>query len=184
MNLLDLAEAVVQPHQVVWANQNGPRPKKPYFRLNVRSRAGAPPVIGDSDADGHFLVSEMVLLRVELECFGQSAFAKASAAASRLRFPSVSYLAQALGVGVGPVEGVRDMTALLNDSQYEERALLEFSAYVTASDLDNLGLIEHVLLNCPEGHTHIITSPNAPQRSNDSPAFYSIDAVSGVSEAE
>lgn len=167
MSLLELAEAAAQPWQVVWANQNGPRPAKPYFRLQVRGRTGSMPAIGALNDQGHAPISEHVTLRVDLECFGLQAFEKVSAAASRLRYPSVTNLADALKIGVGTVGQVRDLTALMSGSQYEERAMLEFTAHIGSLAYDNLGLIEHVVFECPgyteddTGHAHTVSAPGA-----------------------
>jgi hypothetical protein len=161
--LLDLLIPLATPRSIILADQNGERPQKPYFTLKVRSSAGAPLIESKPNAQGAATYHEHTLLRCEVNCFGRDSADLLRRIGIRLRMPSTSDKAAGLGVSISAVDQVRDITALLQASQREERAMLEFNAYTVASVTDDVSLIEHVVLNCPAegGHQHVISSPAA-----------------------
>ena len=61
----------------------------------------------------------------------------------RLRLPRHVNRAVALGIGVAVVNGATSVAVLMNENQYEQRGILEFTAHVGVEITDDVGLIEH-----------------------------------------
>lgn len=155
---------LAMPRMIIWADQNGPRPEKPYFTLKTSAVGTSPLHASPPDAAGVATYREHRLIRCEIGCYGRDAVDLTTALAMRMRMPGAALAAEALGVGLGRFEAVRDLSVLLNTSQREGRAMLEFTASVVGSLAEQVGLIEHVVLECPapaEGHQHVISSPSA-----------------------
>jgi hypothetical protein len=162
---MDFLLPIAEPRMIIWADRNGPRPEKPYFTIKVRGTSSAKLVETPPDANGVATFREHRLIRCEVACFGKDAIALAQTLSVRMRLPSQTLRAEQCGISLASVEDVRDLTALLNASQREERALLEFTGYALGEVADNVGLIEHVVLECPvgggTGHQHVISMPDA-----------------------
>lgn len=154
-----LIAPLVAPGLLILADQNGPRPDKRYATLSVRSTAPITVVKRPVDANGVIEVVQPQQMVVEVQWFGQGSFQSAQEAGVKLRFPSVVDRAEVLGVSIIDIRSVTRVPELLNQSQYEERAILEFLAYDTIALGDDVGLIEHVELDC-FSHTHVIDTPN------------------------
>ena len=161
--LLDLLIPLTLPRPIILADQNGSRLQQPYFTVKVRSSTGAPLVESKPDPQGAAVFHEHNLLRCEIQCLGRDAANLLRVLGVRMRMPSTSRNAQDLGLSISSVDQARDITALLQASQREERAMLEFNAYAVTSVSEVVSLIEHVVLNCPAegGHQHVISSPDA-----------------------
>lgn len=158
-----LLAPLVAPGPLILADQNGPRPGKPFAALAVRSMPGHPMTYErEPNADG---VAELVQHRqvvVELQTFGNGAFEFAETVALKLLFPSNVMRAEALGLGVSRINNVLRVPELLNQSQYEERGVLEFTVYDSLSGLDNVGLIENVEIDC-QGHQYLVSKPQGQE---------------------
>lgn len=161
--LMDLLIPLAMPRMIVWADQNGPRPDKPYFTLKTSSVGTAPLHAGTPDANGTATYVEHRRIRCEIGCYGKEAAALMSTLAMRLRMPAAAMEAERLGVGIGAFEAVRALSVLLNSSQREERAMLEFTAMLAAGASEQVGLIEHVVFTCPapDEHRHVVSQPSA-----------------------
>lgn len=153
-----LLTPIVAPSSLILAEQNGPRPPKPYATLSVRSTALDPPIELPVDENGIAQMVAYMRVIAELQYYGLGAFQSAQIAGLKLRFRSSVALAETLGVSVNNIRTVLRVPELLNETQYEERGLMEFaaSAFVTATD--DVGLIEHAEIVCFD-HTHLISDP-------------------------
>ncbi|EHL99380.1 hypothetical protein HMPREF9946_03142 [Acetobacteraceae bacterium AT-5844] len=161
--LLDLLIPLAMPRPLILADQNGPRPEKPYYSLKVSLIGSAPLIETKPNKQGAAIYHEHGTLQCEVQCFGKDAAALLRQLGIKLRMPLTAIKAEQAGVSIASVDQARDLTALLQASQYEERAILEFRAHAIASVTDDVSLIEHVILNCPaeDGHQHVISSPDA-----------------------
>lgn len=147
--------------EVVWADQNGPLPPKPFAAIRVSgTRPAAHPETGPVEEDGSAVVTEHRVLDVEVMTYGPGAYALAESLTLALRLQSVLFVASQENIGIGIIGQARRVPALLMSSQYEERGMVEFRAHVAASASDRLGVIEHVVIG-GNGEDDIITSPGA-----------------------
>lgn len=159
-----LLAPILAPIPVILSRQNAPRPAKPYAALDVQDNGAAAWLVeGPSDANGNAVFTEHRRVSAEVQLFGQGAMDRGSDLGMRLRLPRHVDRAIALGVSVARVHGSTNATLLLNEDQYEERGIFEFTAYHAARITDDLGLIEHADLDCsgPDGtdHQHLIDAP-------------------------
>jgi hypothetical protein len=149
------------PYPLIWADQNGTRPPKPYASLKVRSFGSAPLVSRPVDGIGVQTHHEHRTLRAEINVFGAEAVERAQRLSMQMRTPLNAGRAEELGIGISAVDQVRDLATLLHGSQYEQRALLEFTVHAIGTLDEQVGLIEHVVIDCPPDHKHVISYPNA-----------------------
>jgi hypothetical protein len=151
-----LLAPIVAPAPLIHADQNGPRPPKPYATLDiVNAGAAAWLVEHEPGPAGLATFTEHRLVTVEVQFFGQGAQERASALGLRLRLPRHVDRAEALRIGIGVVGGATSLSALLDETQYEDRSVVEFTAHVAADVEDDVGLIEHADFEYP---------PDAPVR--------------------
>lgn len=155
-----LLTPIVAPAMLILADQNGPRPAKPYATLSVRSTALDPPIELPVDENGMAQMVSYVRVIAELQYYGNGAFQSAQTAGLKLRFRSSVSLAETLGVSVNNIRTVLRVPELLNESQYEERGLMEFAASAYLIGTDDVGLIEHAEIYCWD-HTHVVSDPDA-----------------------
>ena len=155
---ISLLAPLLAPHNLIMSEQNGTRPAKPFATVSVRSIRPARATESVPDGVGEIDIWEHRANTVEIQVFGDNASDIASLLALKLRYPSTADRAESLNIGISNITSVLRVPELLNTSQFEERAILEFTAYDLLLGSDNVGLIENVELDCFE-HTHIISSP-------------------------
>jgi hypothetical protein len=159
---ISLVSSLVAPNKLILSDQNGTRPAKPYATISVRTVTPARPQQSIPDATGAIDISQQQLNNIEIQFFGDNSVELANNLSLKLRFPSTSVLADTLNVGIGRVNQVLRVPELLNASQFEERAILEFTAYDVLSGIDQTDLIEKVEIECFD-HVHLVdTSPTTP----------------------
>lgn len=156
---ISLLTPLLAPNKLILSDQNGTRPAKPYATISVRTIQ--PDNVQESipDDDGEVDVWQHQLNTVEVQFFGDNASELANLLSLKLNFPSTSDKAELLNVGIANVSRVIRVPELLNTSQYEERAILEFTAYDVLLATDNVGVIENVEFECYD-HTHIVSRPS------------------------
>lgn len=171
-----LLAPIVAPVPLIFANQNAPRPAKPYATLDVQdTRPAAWLVEGEPDADGNATFREHALVNVEVQFFGTGAVERARDLGRRLRLPRHANRATALGLGIARVIAARDVPFLLNETQYEARGVLEFTAYHLAELTDDLGRVERVELQRDPG-----AEPGGASGADDAPGCsHTIEAPAG-----
>lgn len=155
-NIMALVAPLVAPGSLILAQQNGNRPPKPYATLDIRTTLPARPYQREPDTAGVTELVQQLYRTCELQFYGVDALARAEIAGLSLRFPTVTARAESLGLGVSRVANALRVPELLNQSQYEERAVLEFSVYDAIVASDDVGLIEGVEFECFD-HTHTVT---------------------------
>lgn len=139
-----LLAPIVAPATLILADGNGPRPAKPYATLDVTEAGAAPWLVeGPPDANGVAAFTEHATANVEVQFYGEGAQGRAKALGQRLRLPTAVDRAAALGIGIGTVRPATSLSALLNETQREERSVVEFTAHVTDAVAEAVGLIEH-----------------------------------------
>lgn len=132
--------------ELIFSEQNGPRPAKPYATLSVRSISEQPIIQHQLNGNGIISLAKLQRMIVEVEYFGLGAFSKAQILGLKLQSPSNVIRGDEFGISVSQLRGVSRVPELLNQSQYEERAILEFTAYIMVEGDDDVGLIEHAII--------------------------------------
>lgn len=151
---------MLAPHPLIGANQNGPRPARPYASLDVRSLASARHLIRRApDENGVALYREDGRATVEVMFHGEGSMDRARAFRQRLRAGAAVNRALARGLSVGPVLALNSVPELLNNDEYEERASFEFALLYAEEFEEAAGLIERVEIDCPGGHAHAVSAP-------------------------
>lgn len=142
-----LVADALSPLPVVWADQNGQRPPKPYATIVARqSDSVGQPEHREVDALGDVSVIEQRMVRCEVNVFGPSAHRIAAGLMLRLRLPSLVARADELNLGLANIGRAMNIPELMASSQYEERGMVEFAVYVAAIERDRVGIIEHVVV--------------------------------------
>lgn len=139
-----LAPLSPAPGGLIWADQNAPRPAKPYATVTVRSVDPSPPVSARVDAAGVIAMTQVIRLSVEWQFIGKNALDLARMAAFRIRSETNLDRAKELGLGILNIDSVYPVPEVLNASQIEERAIVEMAVLDSDAFGDNVGLIEEV----------------------------------------
>lgn len=159
-SLQSLLAPIVAPGALIFSEQNGPRPPKPYATISVVEMSPITVVKTKPDVLGQITLHQQQRLSVQVVFFGKHAGERAEAASLKLHFNTHVERAERLGLGILTVQSTTDNPELLNGSQFEERATLEFIVNNSITVDDDVGLIEHVEIECFD-HSHIVDSPNA-----------------------
>lgn len=144
--LFALLEPIVNPLQLVDADDNGSKPSKPFWELRVRGRRTLTRAKSEPDADGIVTHTATTVYDLEMTCHGLDAFTRATAAEMALHFSSTTDRACLLNLGIGQINNVMQVPILLNRSQYEEAGMIDFAVYERAEARDDEGLIEHAVI--------------------------------------
>ncbi|CAG9173084.1 LIC_12616 family protein [Cupriavidus respiraculi] len=129
---------------VIFANENGRRPEKPYIALRVAAAPRLPVHRGPVDTDGMQAVSSHRDAQVELQCFGAGSFDVLDSLGQRLHMNDAAQRAEVLDLAVFQVGEVRHAPVLRDATTYEPRAVLELGIRYTLTLADDVGLIETV----------------------------------------
>lgn len=131
---------------VIFANQNVPRIAKPYIQLNVMT-INIPDhmIYSPPDDTGVVTVSGWRRATVELQFYGGiTSLDAASRLAMILQSNAVIEYQVEIDVAIGQRLFLSYMPELLNDSQYEGRAIYQFEFFYTESVADNSGIIKGI----------------------------------------
>lgn len=132
---------------VVFANENGPRPPKPYIQLRVHTAQQFPLHRGAVDDAGEQPVTAHRDASVELQCFGPGAYDALDTLAQRLRMDDALAEAEALDLAVFDIGMVSQLPVLRDASTYEPRAILELGIRYAVTLVQSVGVIEHLTIN-------------------------------------
>ena len=139
---------------VIFGDQNGDRPAKVYASIrheNVSSRVHLEEM--DVDENNVQYYREPLSYEIQVQIYGPGAYSRAAELSSRLRLPRVVDRLTLLGVSLlGPVT-CRNVPSLLDNSQYEERGIIEMNVGYMSVISDEVGVIEEVSLDCQSSIT-------------------------------
>lgn len=129
---------------VVFADQSAPRPAKPYISLKVtglnsigHDYEGLPDATGDASFRGNRE------FQVYAQTIGSNAIQYAEALHSSLEMRASRDQLATAGIVFVENLGINDITELL-ETEWEERAQIDFRFRIASVDTENVGLIEHV----------------------------------------
>lgn len=137
---------------IVWGFQNAARINKPYVMVTY-TNSGLPDheIYGEVDTNGIRVNSSWRRAIVELQfyCGMNDSFSFASKSVSLLATNASIDKQWLLDVSIGHRMMLQHVPALINTSQYEDRAIYQFEFYYTENIPDNVGLIETVEVSGP-----------------------------------
>lgn len=140
-----LANKDAEVTQIIKANQNAPRPARPYITVLITSTTqqghsweGAP------NNDGDASIENELACMVSLQAFGESAKTIMGNLRQSLEKPTVLQSLRATGLPfIRVLNGVTDQTEQVG-TQYEERAGMDLEFRAVAVVTDAVGVIESV----------------------------------------
>lgn len=134
---------------IIWSYQNAARINKPYVMINYTT-VDVPDhdFYGKIDENGIRTNSGWRKAIVELQFYcAQESYAKATRTAMLLATERSLDKQCQLDVSIGMRLFLQRVPALLNNSQYEDRAIYQFEFFYTEHILDDTGLIETVIVD-------------------------------------
>lgn len=129
---------------VIFADENGPRPPKPYIALRVNPASRLPVHRGPVGVEGVQPVSAHRSAQVELQCFGAGCMDALDALGQRLHMQAALDRAEQLDLAVTAIGPLRQVPVLRDGTTHEPRAVLELTIGYTTTLSDEVGVIETV----------------------------------------
>lgn len=133
---------------VIWAKQNGQKPKKPFATLRLYALRG----VGMNDEIptttlGQVEVKGTQEATLEVQYFGANAEQNLIELNQALSKPTIVDRCFGAGVAFFDAQNVQDLTELLDAVNFEERASIDLSVRFTLSAKDEPGYFEKVSIN-------------------------------------
>ena len=133
---------------VIWANQNGPKPRKPFAKLRLyASRSVGMNDEVPTDTAGKIEIKGTIEKTLEVQYFGTDAEQKLIELNQALSKPTVLDKCFSASVAFFDAQNVQDLTGLLDATNYEERASIDLSVRFTLSATDEPGYFDKVSIN-------------------------------------
>lgn len=132
------------PVPIIFANQNGPRPPKPYITLRVDTAPRSGILAGPVTETGEQAFNSHRDAVVELQCFGDGGFDALDTLAQRLHGPTMLAAAYAANMAIYQTDAVQNVPVLRDGSTYEPRAVLDIGVRYTLEQIEDVGLIQTV----------------------------------------
>jgi len=137
---------------VIWGKQNCPKPRKPFATLRLYAFRG----VGMNDEIptatlGQVEVKGTQEATLEVQYFGTDAEQKLIELNQALSRPTIVDRCFGAGVAFFDAQNVQDLTALLDATNYEERASIDLSVRFMLSVIDEPGYINTVTITAEDG---------------------------------
>lgn len=134
---------LLAPVPLVRSHQDAGAHPRPFATYRV-TRAADPrhAVATWPDAEGIATLRAHRSLSVEVQTYGPGAEAAADRLQLRLKADTAAQAAETLGFSLSLVRPAQHVPALLDSARWEERGVVEFTAYALAEAVDPVGLIE------------------------------------------
>jgi hypothetical protein len=135
---------------LIWANQNAPRPRKPYVMMNIiTTNVPDHDWVDIVDDQGIEKLSSYRVSTFELQNYGLGAdsYSKLNSIVQYFNSSSVNDFMFPRDVSFGPRLLLTDAPFLTNNSQYEQRSIYQGIFYWTDSVDDDVCLIETVIVD-------------------------------------
>lgn len=129
--------------EVIWENQNGPKPKKPFATI-LLSPVGTRGMDEKRKTDGKVEVIGQREAVLEVNYFGSNAVDTLVELDQKMRSDTVADRCFNEGVVFFDSGDVLDITELLDSNKFEERAMIEFRIRFAKSYIDQPGYFETV----------------------------------------
>jgi hypothetical protein len=147
--LLNYSLASLNLNKIIWGYQNAPRTEKPYAMVTYTStRVPDHEIYGQIDEDGVRINSgwRRAIVSIHFYCGQLESHPCASRAVSLLATENSIAKQVELDVAIGHRMLLEHVPVLLNESQYEDRAIYQFAFYYTENVPDDVGRIETVIV--------------------------------------
>ena len=132
---------------LIWAYENGKRPKPPFMVLDVRQTTAVWPVhAGQIGTDRTRKLDGTREAKVHLQCFGAGCFEELDALINRLQTEAVAEMLEAANTDIVDFEPVQQVPQLI-EVDYEPQAVGGFRYRYTASLIEQLETIDSVDLS-------------------------------------
>ncbi|EHK65298.1 phage neck terminator protein [Achromobacter arsenitoxydans] len=142
--IFELIEAAAGGVLVVFADENGPRPRPPYIALAVRWDQASSVEAGPVLDDGMQSVRQHDDASVELQAYGPSAFERLGELGLKLRHALYEERAEALGLAVFEIGRLQNIPVLRDAVRYERRGVLELGIRYARSFAAPVGRVDAV----------------------------------------
>lgn len=142
-DFLTLFEAATT-RPVIFANENGKRPQRPYVTVQLQLASPLPVHTGPVDGNGQRRLSAHRPVTIQLQCYGDGSWGVLDQMQLTLYTDSLLNLAESLNIGLQREPRLQDVPALLEGTKYEPRAILDIEAMYTGSIEEEVGIIETV----------------------------------------
>lgn len=130
---------------VVFANENGKRPpQRPFITLQLEVGQPQPVHRGRVDDDGIRKITSHRPITLQLQCYGADSWSVLEQLQLSLYSDALQELAETLNISLQREPRLQNVPALLDDTKYEPRAILDLEAMYTASTEEDVGYIETV----------------------------------------
>jgi len=132
-------------YAVVWEKGNGPRPGKPFATLDLKT---GPQYGGDDHVrDGERLCGNRQLM-VSVNIFSDNnPWQMAADLRTSLQLPMVIDALDAEGISIGEIMGINDLSSLIDNTNWEQRAQFDFFIIVASDKIFDAGQILTVEFN-------------------------------------
>lgn len=132
------------PVPIIHANQNAPRPSKPYIDMRLAVGVPYPVHHGRVNDDGMRAISSHRDVSVQLQVYGEGSWDIAESLALSLSKESLIDMSETLNISINDQVRIQDVPMLLDAATYESRAIVDLQATYTAAVIDDVGFIETV----------------------------------------
>ena len=158
--LYDVISPLFPAGKLIKAEEDGPRPSRPYATLRVEEVNTERHLFrSEVDVDGLVTFRENGMATVEVQVFGGNALDIANEVSRRLRAPAAHKRAHDKSLALAVIIGTQNLATLLNNAQYEPRAMLEFTVNHAQEFTEEVGRITEVEVECLDDHIHVIVAP-------------------------
>lgn len=152
MKVLYALISAISPIEVIYADDNGPRPNRPYMALKIRSaKVNQPsnkgPLISDDGDKGGRVVSSSRDAPFEMQFFSEDPMRDASDLVARLQLEEAQDLASSLNVSLVSFSMAQNLPALRDNAKYEPRAIVEGLYRFTHEIEERVHIFEQVEIN-------------------------------------
>lgn len=140
-----VANADAEVNEVILANQNGPRPERPYITFLITSDNQTEHADeSEVNDDGEITITNDKTVIVSTQCFGENSKSIMDGLRNSLNKVSVKDGLRGSGLPyIRTLNGVTDLSQVVG-SEFEERAGMDLEFRTTAEVIDEVGFIECV----------------------------------------
>lgn len=142
---------------MIWANENGPRPKLVFSTLQVTPGTTQPIQRGRVDDEGMRVSYSSRIVEVQVQFYGVNAWGRADAFAMTLMTEAAQDQSEALNIGILSTDRIQSVPSLMDDGSYEDRAIVDLTCHYLGSVEEYVSFIETI-----KGSAHIDDLPPSP----------------------
>lgn len=139
-----LISTAAAPCLVIYSDQNGKAPARPYITLSVQVGRPGPSHHGPVNNDGIRIISSHRPVSIQLQCYGADSLEILDRLQLALQREAIQELSEQLNISTLRPVRLQPVPALVEGVTYEPRAILDLESMYTASIEDNVGVIESV----------------------------------------